>query len=147
MSDSHGVTSVPPRHCGNRDAHPAHEWYANGPKSCSGGGWQLSDAEVKDVLAKSEAADPRFEKAGIPPVLYVGKEAGQWVLTAFAGEDHAAQWMKTQGGRRQMYKVTLCDIAELELVEPKPFLKVRPMPQASPTLKVSMSEKTDLATP
>lgn len=75
--------------------------------------------------AREEQPDPRFERAGFPASLYIGKEAGQWVLTAFADETHAVQWLGTNSGKRTVFKVTLCDIAELELVAPKPFLKVR----------------------
>lgn len=75
--------------------------------------------------AKAEQPDPRFEGAGFPASLYIGKEAGQWVLATFADEVHAVEWMKTAPGKRSMHRVTLCDIVELELEQPKPFLKVR----------------------
>lgn len=76
------------------------------------------------AAAKSEAPDPRFERAGFPAVLFIGKEAGQWVLNAFADEAHAVQWLGTNSGRRTVFRVTLSDITELELVAPKPYLKV-----------------------
>lgn len=75
--------------------------------------------------AKAEAPDPRFERAGFPATLYIGKEAGQWSLIAFADEAHAVQWLQTNPGKRSMHRVTLCDLVEVELVAPKPFLKVR----------------------
>jgi len=62
----------------------------------------------------------------IPMEFYVGKIKGQWPLELFTVDAHVINWLTRKDGNnreKKVFKVTVAEFTELELVQENAYLK------------------------